>query len=160
MVSYGFVPNPASLKPRTSFRCQPSLPVAPVIHQCKTSHWKTCAVWIRETVAKIFILRNLHTEIEYVFFSFVFWQIYLVRIIFRVVLNCELHVLWNMYEIIGHLISEFQPSVNPTVIPQEATVNGQGSAGNTNTLKFSQLYRASWYYQSLLFTNWCTIELF
>jgi len=23
----------------------------------------------------------------------------------------------------------------------------------------SQLYRASWYYQSLLFTNWCTIEL-
>jgi len=24
---------------------------------------------------------------------------------------------------------------------------------------FAQLYRASWYYQSLLFTNWCTIEL-
>jgi len=22
---------------------------------------------------------------------------------------------------------------------------------------FSQLYRAYWYYQSLLFTNWCTI---
>jgi hypothetical protein len=31
----------------------------------------------------------------------------------------------------------------------------------TNTLSFfwSQLYRASWYYQSLLFTNWCTMEL-
>jgi len=25
--------------------------------------------------------------------------------------------------------------------------------------EFSQLYRVSWYYQSLLFTNWCTIEL-
>jgi len=24
---------------------------------------------------------------------------------------------------------------------------------------FSQLYRASWYYQTILFTNWCTIEL-
>jgi len=24
---------------------------------------------------------------------------------------------------------------------------------------FSQSYRASWYYQSFLFTNWCTREL-
>jgi hypothetical protein len=68
MVSYEFVPNPASLKPRTSFRCQPSLPVAPVVHQCKTSHRETCAVWIRETVAKIFVLCNLHTVIEYILF--------------------------------------------------------------------------------------------
>jgi len=34
MVGYGFVPNSASLNPRTLFRCQPSLPVTPVIHQC------------------------------------------------------------------------------------------------------------------------------
>jgi hypothetical protein len=37
-----------------------------------------------------------------------------------------------MCNIIGHLLSEFQPSVNPTVIPQEATVNGQENAGKTN----------------------------
>jgi hypothetical protein len=29
----------------------------------------------------------------------------------------------------------------------------------SNYLWFSQLYRASWYYQSLSFTSWCTIEL-
>ena len=65
MISYGFVQNPASLKPRTSFHCQTSLPVTPVIHWCKTSHWETCAVWIRESVAKMFILCNFHTETEY-----------------------------------------------------------------------------------------------
>ena len=26
------------------------------------------------------------------------------------------------------------------------------------SILFSLLYRASWYYQSILFTNWCTIE--
>jgi len=42
-----------------------------------------------------------------------------------------------MCKITRHLISEFQPSVNPTVIPQEATVNGQGNAGKTNTLRIN-----------------------
>jgi hypothetical protein len=37
-----------------------------------------------------------------------------------------------MCNIIGHLLYEFQPSVNPIVIPQEATVNGQENAGKTS----------------------------
>ena len=40
-----------------------------------------------------------------------------------------------MSKITGYLISVFQPFVNPTVIPQEATVNGQGNAGKTSTLQ-------------------------
>ena len=42
--------------------------------------------------------------------------------------------------------------LNMTNLAQDMKLQGGFS-------QFSHLYRVSWYYQSLLFTNWCTIEL-
>jgi len=93
-------------------------------------------------------------------------------------LTCKIHALWNMASRFvwnlrlpqgvvwytgGHLPWKIvypvyqNDSHNPLHFSHFLILNSHTYV--YMSLLFSPLYRASWYYQSLLFTNWCTIDL-